>query len=122
MIRSFVAALLAASFALQLLLGGAGSACAMPGGGDSHMAMPAGDHAVMAAHSHVHGGHDAGAPCGHRSTAEACQVMAPCAGISMVAVSPMRPEAADVPAVTVSSIVTALSSRTIPPELPPPRA
>ena len=121
MIRSFVAALLSASFAFQLLLGGAGSACA-PSGRDGHMAMPDGGHAAVAARGHVHGHRDGKPPCDHRGATEACQTMAPCAGISMVAVSLARVAPADVPVIVVSSSVTAPSSRTIPPELPPPRA
>lgn len=80
--------------------------------------MPAGDGGTPASHGH---GHD-GTPCNQPGTPEACQVMAPCAG-AFVAVAPNRARTpADVPAAVLAVSVATPPSRTIPPELPPPRA
>lgn len=138
MFRSLVATLLSGTFALQLLLAGAGSACVMPSGNGAHMARGSSDASAghsgatgmnmpetsaanpAPAPSHDHG--DGGAPCEQPGTPRMCQLMASCAGGFVVVESHERRVAAAVPAVVESSIVTAPSSRSIPPELPPPRA
>jgi hypothetical protein len=136
MIRSLIATLLSGSFALQLLLAGAGSTCVMPSGAHETVAtsgaaaepmrMTGMDMSDMSAAGraptslHDHG--DGGAPCERRGTPRMCQVMASCAGGFVVAESHELRVATAVPAVVESSIVTAPASRSIPPELPPPRA
>jgi hypothetical protein len=134
MIRSLVATLLSGSFALQLLLAGVGSACVMPRGaahapaspaaeaqaGMAGMDMsgaPAADHATTQAQDHGDG-----VPCDQPGTSRMCQVMASCAGGFVVGESNEQRVAVVVPSAVESSIVTAPSSRTIAPELPPPRA
>ena len=80
--------------------------------------IPAAEGTAPSSHSH---GPD-GAPCDQPGTPEACQIMAPCAG-AFVAVVPSRTRTlADVPAAVLAVIVATPPSRTIPPELPPPRA
>ena len=140
MMRSpLVATLLSLSLGLQLALAAVGVTCVMPSGGETHSAsagiaememagmdmagmdmagMLAGEGTAPASHSH---GPD-GAPCDQPGTPEACQVMAPCAG-AFVAVAPSRARAlADVPTAVLAVSVATPPSRTIPPELPPPRA
>ena len=135
MMRSpLVATLLSLSLGLQLALAAVGVTCVMPSGGETHSAsagmaemdmagmdmagMTAGEGTAPSSHSH---GPD-GAPCDQPGTPEACQVMAPCAG-AFVAVAPTRARpTADVPAAVLAVSVATPPSRTIPPELPPPRA
>ena len=134
-----VATLLSLSLGLQLALAAVGVTCVLPSGGAAHVSsagtsqmdmagmdmagmdmanMPADDGSEPASHSH---GPD-GAPCDQPGTPEACQVMAPCAG-AFVGVAPSRARAlADVPAAVLAVSVATPASRTIPPELPPPRA
>lgn len=136
---SFVATLLSLSLGLQLALAAVGVTCVMPSGGETHSAtagmaemgmagmdmagmdmagMPAGEGTAPSSHSH---GPD-GAPCDQPGTPEACQIMAPCAG-AFIAVAPTRARpVADVPAAVLAVSVATPASRTIPPELPPPRA
>lgn len=134
-----VATLLSLSLGFQLALAAAGVTCVMPSSGAAHESsaatsqmdmagmdmsgmdmagMPMGEGAAPSSHSH---GPD-GAPCDQPGTPEACQVMAPCAG-AFVAVAPNRVRApVDVPAGVLAVSVATPPSRTIPPELPPPRA
>lgn len=134
-----VATLLSLALGLQLALAAVGVTCVMPSGGTAHVSnagmsqmdmagmdmagmdmagMPAGEDTAPSSHSH---GPD-GAPCDQPGTAEACQIMAPCAG-AFVAVAPSRARAsADIPAAVLAVSVATPSSRTIPPEIPPPRA
>jgi hypothetical protein len=138
------ATLLSLSLGFQLALAAVGMTCVMPSGGATHVSgaatsqmdmagmdmagmdmagmdmagMPSGEDKTPSSHSH---GPD-GAPCEQPGTPEACQVMAPCAG-AFVAVTPSRARAsADVPAAVLAVSVVTPPSRTIPPELPPPRA
>lgn len=134
-----IATLLSLALGLQLALAAVGVTCVMPSGGTAHVlnavtsqmdmrgmdmsgmdmaGMPAGEGTAPSSHSH---GPD-GAPCDQPGTREACQVMAPCAG-AFVAVAPSRARAsADIPAAVLAVSVATPRSRTIPPELPPPRA
>jgi hypothetical protein len=134
-----VATLTLCSLTLQLALAAVGVTCVMPSGGSAHATsagvaemdmagmdmsgmdmagMPAREGTAPSSHSH---GPD-GAPCDQPGTAEACQIMAPCAS-AFVAVTPNRARSsADVPAVVLAVSVATPPSRTIPPELPPPRA
>lgn len=136
---SLVATLLLFSLGFQLPLAAVGVTCVMPRGGASHVSnagtsamdmagmdmagmdmtgMPAGEGGAPSSHSH---GPD-GAPCDQPGTPEACQVMAPCAG-AFVAVAPTRARpTAHVPVAVLAVSVAMPPSRTIPPELPPPRA
>lgn len=136
---SLVAMLTLLSLGLQLALAAAGVTCVMPSGGTALVSdagasgmdmagmdmagmgmtgIPAGDGGTPASHGH---GHD-GAPCDQPGTPEACQIMAPCAA-AFVAVAPSRARTlADVPAAVLAVSVATPQSRTIPPELPPPRA
>lgn len=134
MIRSLIATLLSGSFALQLLLAGAGSTCVMPSGSGAHVtaspaaehtamagmdmpAMPAADHATTQSHDHGDG-----VPCEQPGTPGMCQVMASCAGGFVVAEPHEQRVAVAVPSAVESSTMTTPTSRTIAPELPPPRA
>ena len=131
-----VATLLSLSLGFQLALAAVGVTCVMPSGGETHSAsagmaemdmdmagmdmagIPAGEGTAPASHSH---GPD-GSPCDQPGTPEACQIMAPCAG-AFVAATPSRTRAlADVPTAVLAVSVATPPSRTIPPELPPPRA
>lgn len=135
--RSLVAMLLSASFAFQLLLAGAGSMCVMPSGGANTAAvvmtggtsdagmpdmampgMPRNDGTPESSHGHAPNG----APCDQPGTPAACPVMAPCAGGFIAIASPTGAVPAEVPVGVVVSAATAPSSRTVPPEPPPPRA
>jgi hypothetical protein len=80
--------------------------------------MPTGEGTAPSSHGH---GPD-GAPCDQPGTPEACPFMAPCAG-GFFATAPSRARAsADVPAAVLAVSIATPPSRTIPPELPPPRA
>ena len=136
---SLVATLTLCSLGLQLALAAVGVTCVMPSGEETHSAsagttgmdmagmemagmdmagVPAGEGTAPSSHSH---GPD-GAPCDQPGTPKACQVMAPCAG-AFVAVAPSRARSsADIPAAVLAVSVAMPASRTIPPELPPPRA
>ena len=129
-----VATLLSLSLGFQLALAAVGVTCVMPSGGEPHSAsagmaemdmadmdMAGMDMAGMpSGSSHSHG--PDGTPCEQPGTPEACQVMAPCAS-AFVAVTPTRARpTADVPAAVLAVSVATPPSRTIPPELHPPRA
>lgn len=137
-----VATLLLCSFALQLVLAGGGATCVMPGGAahvetsteGAEMAamdmsgmdmsgmdmtdMSAGESASTPAHGHT----PDGTPCDQQTTPAACQVMAPCAGGFVGAARSATEAVAGVPARVEVANVTMPPSRTVPPDLPPPRA
>jgi hypothetical protein len=134
-----VATLLSLSLGIQLVLAAVGVTCVMPSGGTAHVSsagasqmdmagmdmagmdmagVPAGEGTAPSSHGH---GPD-GAPCDQPGTPEACQVMAPCAGAFVAVASSAARASADVPAAVLAVSVATPPSRTIPPELPPPRA
>lgn len=65
---------------------------------------------------------DGGAPCDQPVTPGDCQVLAPCAGGVFVSAPPNVDSSARIDSRVVARPALALASRTIPPELPPPRA
>jgi hypothetical protein len=127
------------SFALQLALAGTGSTCVLPSGADqgassaAHAGMAemvlAGMNMDMSGKPFDEGdgtpshGHDAGgAPCDQPGTPAACQVMASCAGGFVAIAAAGDGEASGAAAGISASVVATPASRTIEPELPPPRA
>lgn len=130
----FVAALLSGSFALQLVLAGAGATCVDP----DHSA----GHANEGAEAHSMTGMETAtempdygapvlpgeatqpgeAPCDQPVTPGDCQVLAPCAGGIFFSAGSDISASARVISRALPRPVLALSSTTIPPELPPPRA
>lgn len=135
---SLVATLTVCSLGLQLALAAGGVTCVVPTGtahvsdagellmdmADMGMAgmdmtgMPTGDDTAPVSRP----SDPDGASCDQPGTSEACLVIAPCAG-AFVAVAPNGVRAlVDVPAAVLAVSVTTPASRTIQPELPPPRA
>lgn len=137
--RSPLAALiLSGSFAFQLALAGGGAACLDPdhrsslaAAGAEALAMPGMDAGMDMAADHAGHGTQSGsgqmpahgeAPCEEPAAPGTCQAMAPCAGGFF---------ASDFAAIDTTDLARshvaarpalALSSRTVQPELPPPRA
>lgn len=122
-----MAALVAILFAFQLLLAATGTTCVDAHHGALHPASVAGDQAMagmnmdMSMPTDVPTG-EGDAPCDQPATPGACQLMGPCS-ISFV---PITMADLDQRVVQPSGVLGALalppSSRTLTPELPPPRA
>lgn len=114
-----VAALLSLSLAFQLMLVGGGASCV--DGDHASMHSSATDVAAMSGMDMPMPEGDGHEPCDQSATPGACKVTAACSGgfIAVAAADLDRP----VPAGTraVGLIPTAPPSRTVPPELPPPR-
>lgn len=130
-----VAIMLSAAFAFQLFVAGVGAACAMPVGGDASaraastaamaamgMAGMQGDpvgEQVTPLSGDAHGGR---VPCDQSTSAAACQLMTPCAGV-FVATTSDTPAASEQPSARIAPFTIAIfTSRSTAPELPPPRA
>lgn len=120
-----VAALLSISFAFQLLLAGGGAACVDADHGAMHTAESAADQAMagmdMEMDMPMPTSGDSPAPCDQPATPGACQLMGPCS-ISFIAIAVAeldRPILVSPRA--VGTIALAPHSRTVAPELPPPR-
>ena len=119
-----VAALLSLSLAFQLLLASGGPACIDADHGAMHPADSGAGEGMagmdMATDTPMPGG-DNEAPCDQPATPGACQLMGPCS-ISFIAIAVVE---LDRPALVspraVGTIALAPHSRTIAPELPPPR-
>lgn len=127
----FVAALLSGSFALQLLLASSGGVCLDPEHGSAHGNAAAG-HAVSGMAMDMPGAKALTQQNDHSSPGEApcdrpvkpgdCQVLAPCAGGLLISPRDCGEAGARLESRAVARLAVALSSRTIAPELPPPRA
>lgn len=123
-----VALLLSFSFALQLVLARDGTTCVMPG--DDHdgmematMAQTSVDMSMMDMSSDAAPTGASQEPsCDHESAATACLVMARCAGGFVTLAGTVDDRAHPLSERIVLATIVMPPSRTIPPELPPPRA
>lgn len=123
-----VALLLSLSFALQLVLARDGTTCVMPGA--EHHGMEVATAAETAVDMSAMDMSPAVSPdaaprepsCNHESAATACLVMAPCASGFLAIGVTVNEDAGAVPERIAVATVVMPSSRTNPPELPPPRA
>ena len=120
-----VSALLLISFAFQLLLAGGGAACVDADHGAMHAAGTAADQAMagmdMEMDMPMPPSGNSETPCDQPATPGACQLMGPCS-ISFIAIAVAeldRPVLVSPRA--VAKIALAPHSRTVAPELPPPR-
>ena len=117
-----VAVLLSISFAFQLLLAGGGAACVDADHGAMHAAGSAGDQAMADMDMTMDMPTDGRqAPCDQPATPGACQLMGPCS-VSFIAISVAELDRRVVePAGAIGALALAPLSRTVAPELPPPR-
>ena len=131
-----VAAILSGSFALQLLLAGGGSTCVDPAHGSlaghsdpGQPAMAGMDMSMDMSMSVSEHGPDSDqapstdqAPCDQPTAPSSCQVLAACASGFFTSALADYDVSDHLPAQRVTRPALTLSSRTVPPELPPPRA
>lgn len=128
----FIAVILLASLAFQLMLAGIGSACAMPGSdsdGAARLMAMAGmrlDDAPQVAvdqpdtQSPTSG--NQAPPCNESAPGAACHLMGPCTGSFVASPSTDGLEASATPARIARLEASSPPSRSTAPELPPPRA
>lgn len=114
-----IAALLSLSLAFQLMLVGGGASCA--GGDHASMHSAATSASAMSMPDMPMPAGDGKEPCDQSATPGACKVMAACSGGFVAVAAPDLNPAAPGGTLAVGFIPTAPSSRTVPPELPPPR-
>ena len=133
--RRFLAVLIALTLALQLALAGRGATCVTSSGDDERMAMTRGESDMSG--MDMSGGtpepsaatpqspaqdHETGdAPCDRSPAAKNCQPFASCAAGIMVADASAGAANPDISSAPRVADFPALVSRTIAPELPPPR-
>ena len=121
-----LATLVAVSFALQLLLAATGTTCVDAHHGAGHPASAAGDQAMAGMHMGMSMPVDMPtderqAPCDQPVTPGACQLMGPCS-VSFIAISAAELDRHVVePSDAIGALALAPLSRTVAPELPPPR-
>ena len=111
--RRFLAVLIALTLALQLALAGRGATCVTPSGDDERMAMTQGEPDMT--------GMDMSGGTPEPSAATNCQPFASCAAGIMVADASAGAANPDISSAPRVADFPALVSRTIAPELPPPR-
>lgn len=126
-----VALLLSFSFALQLVLTGAGTTCILPGGAghgsgiaaavDGMPGMNMADRPAKTDASPDDRG-SAEAPCNHATARVSCVIMAPCAGGFVGNVATVSAGTSPALISVAGALVAMPLSPTIPPEPPPPRA
>lgn len=128
MTRTLVATLLSATFALQMLVV-EGVACVASGSaGDAAMAAMPGMDAAMAvmppppSHGATHRDDPHHPPCDQPTVPVSCQLMAPCAVSLLVVTASASDTERPVSTRVVPTRALEPSSRTDPPESPPPRA